>query len=196
MSLNDTQRGDLAQLRAAAETRTWTTLQDTLKRLLAGLDPLAALTVAAGPVRDFLPTFEGYFPQAGWVRELTLTVINYGSAPNDLPESAVNQFPQPGCGNFIRAVLDLARAVQPKYTVFERYSHITNATANALLADLTHAYFSANPAEFAVLSDLNADPDARTRVQAAFWLDPAIAARDTAHWLTVADAVQAALECA
>ena len=47
-----------------------------------------------------------------WVRQLLLTVVSYASAPNELPAHAVNQFPSPGCGNFVSAVLDLARTVQ------------------------------------------------------------------------------------
>lgn len=191
MPMTDEQKRDLAALRQAAEQREWTTLQDTLKRLLATLDPLLALSVAAEPAQRFLPAFESYFPQAGWLRQLLLTVINYASAPNDLPEAAVNQFPQPGCGNYVKAVLDLARAVQDKYTLFERYSHITNAIANAILADLTHTYFSAHPDEFATLSGLDTDADTRARIQYAFWLDPAVAARDTALWQAVADTLEA-----
>lgn len=193
MPITDEQQRDLATLRQAAQQREWTTSQDTLKRLLAALDPLLALSVAAEPVQTFLPHFEAYFPQAGWVRELLLTVINYASAPGELPEAAVNQFPQPGCGNYVKAVLDLARAVQDKYTLFERYSHITNAIANAILADVTRQYFDSHPDAYAVLSDPNADANARAQVQYAFWLDPAVAERDTAWWLSVADTLEARL---
>ncbi len=187
------QQADLAALRAAAHQREWTTLQDTLKRLLTALDPLIALSVAADPVREFLPRFEGYFPEAGWLRELLLTVISYASAPNDLPEGSVNQFPQPGCGNYTKAVLDLARAVQDKYTLFERYSHITNAIANAILAELTHLYFSQHTDQFTIFSDLNTDPNERAQIQYAFWLDAEVEARDTDLWLQVADAIEKTL---
>lgn len=193
MPITDDQTRDLAALRQAAHQREWMTNQDTLKRLLAALDPLLALSVAAEPVQAFLPTFEAYFPQAGWLRELLLTVVSYASAPGDLPEAAVNQFPQPGCGNYVKAVLDLARAVQDKYTAFERYSHTTNAIANAILAELTHTYFSAHPDQFAALSDPNTDADTRARIQYAFWLDPVVAERDTALWLSVADTLTARL---
>lgn len=181
---------DLNLLRTAARGREWTMLQDTFKRLIAHLDPLIALSIPATHATGFLPIFEGYYPDAGWVRELLLTVISYASAPDDLPEHAVGQFPSPGCGNFIRMVFDLARVVQPKYTVFERYSHITNATANAILADLSHLYFAERLDEF---EQLRAGQAGYEAVQYRFWTDDAVAARDTQLWLSVADELEAKL---
>jgi hypothetical protein len=181
---------DLHQLRTAAQQREWNTLQDTLKRLLALLDPLIALQVAAARAQDFLPTFEAYYPEAKWVRELLLTVISYASAPEELPEHAVKEFQSPGCGNYVRAVFDLARAVQRKYTVFERYSHITNAIANVLLADLSHTYYSRHTDDFTRLCDPETSADERAQLQFAFWLDVDIARRDTELWLSVARDVE------
>lgn len=193
MPVTPEQETDLRALRIAAQQRQWNTMQDTLKRLLAGLEPLVALGVAAERVRDFLPVFEREYPEADWVRELALTVISYASAPRDLPVHAVNQFPRPGCGNFIMAVFDLARAVQPEYTVFERYSHITNSVANVILAELQHTYFSAHPGVFAALRNPDASQQAITQAQQSFWIDAATGERDTALWLQVADAVEALL---
>jgi hypothetical protein len=188
MSANGYER-DLEMMRTAAQQREWTTLQDTLKRLLAAFDPLVALTVAAERARRFLPTFERHHPDALWVRELLLTVISYASAPDELPQHAVNQFPTPGCGNFIMAVFDMARAVQQGYTVYERYSHITNATANVILAELQHEYFSRREEEYTRLRDPDTGQQDAAQIQYNFWLDGEIAKRDTAAWLQVADEV-------
>src|SRR5690606_39732366 len=92
---------DLETLRAAARQREWNTLQDTLKRLLARLEPLIALEVAAVRAQNHLPRFEDYYPEAGWVRQLLLTVISFASAPDHLPDHAVTQVPAPGCGNYV-----------------------------------------------------------------------------------------------
>lgn len=180
-------RADLDALRTAAQGRDWTPLQDTLKRLLARLEPLPALEVPATQIQAFLPRFETYYPDAGWVRQLALTVISYGSAPKDLPEQAVNQFPSPGCGNFVRGVLDLGRAVQDQYSIFERYSHATNATANTVLADLMDFYYHDHLDEWAHVNEPDTVPDVRQRLYARFWLNEAVAARDTATWLAIAD---------
>jgi hypothetical protein len=182
---------DLQTMRVAAEQREWTALQDTLKRLLAELDPLIALGAAANRTQAFLPTFESVYPESGWVKELMLTVISYGSAPNELPENVVTEYNEPGCGNFLLAVFDLARAVQPKYTVFERYSHIVNAIANAILAELQYAYFSERRAAFEQMRDPAVDERTRAQIQFDFWLDDGVAERDTAIWLKVADEVAA-----
>lgn len=185
---------DLMLLRTAARQREWNILQDTLKQLLAHMDSLPALAVAAVRMQAFLPVFEAYYPHAGWVRELLLTVISYGSAPNELPESAVNQFPKPGCGNFIRAVLDTARAVQMQVTLFERYSHITNAIANEILAELAHLYYSQNSEAFVRLTgDTPASEEEIAVIRYNFWLDEGVAAHDTALWLAVADDLETKL---
>lgn len=185
---------DIEQMRIAAQQREWNTLQDTLKRALALLDPLIALTIAAPRLQAFLPRFELYYPEATWIRELLLTVVAYASAPRDLPINAINQFPQPGCGNFVLAVLDVARTVQPQYTVYERYSHVTNAIANAILADLQYTYFKKRPQLYAQLIDPDTDDTTRQQIQAAFWLDDNIAKRDTALWLHTVDLIEAALD--
>lgn len=192
------QQKDLQTLRIAAQQREWTTLQDTLKRLLTELDVLVALQVAAAQAENFFPTFEAYYPEAGWVRELLLTVISYGSAPKDLPLHSVSQFASPGCGNFLMAVFDMARAVQSEYTVFERYSHITNGVANGILADLQHIYFSQREGDYIQLREMEGDEqilaEKRAQIQYAFWLDAQVAQRDTEIWLAVADHVEELLQ--
>jgi hypothetical protein len=191
---------DVDRLRQAAHGREWTALQDTLKRLLALIEPIPALEIPAARINTHLPRFEAYYPQATWVRELFMTVAAYASAPDQLPDHAVNQFPQPGCGNFVSAVLDLARAAQPRHTIFERYSFITSATANVILAELMDAYYSARPDEWQRLTGQadEIDPETGLTVRQAqhmrFWLDDDVAQRDTAAWLAVADMTEEKLE--
>ncbi len=180
---------DLQSLRTAAQQREWTRLQDTLKRLLARLEPFEALVIPAERVQAFLPRFEAYYPEAGWVRELLLMLMSYGTVPRDLPVHAVNQFPSPGCGNYVSAVLDLARAVQDGVSPYERYSFITNATSNVVLAELMDLYYRDHMAAWQRLNDAPEaiDPatglSVRQTVYAQFWLDPQVAACDTALWL-------------
>jgi hypothetical protein len=184
---------DLHTLRVAAQQREWNMSQDTLKQLLAQVDPLVALGIAVSRAQNFLPAFETYYPQAGWVRELMLQIVSYATAPSDLPLEALTQFPEPGCGNFIMAVFDMARAVQSEASFFERYSYITNAVANSILADLQHTYYSQRRGEYDLMCDPDADPDMAAQVQYAFWLDGNVAQRDADTWLDVADEVEAML---
>lgn len=190
ITMSEEQKHDLNLLRISAKQREWTTLQDTLKRLFATLDPLIALQVGATRLQAFLPIFEDYYPDAGWVREVMLTVINYASAPNELPEHTVNQFPSPGCGNFVRAVLDSARVVQDKYSVFERYSHATNVVSNCILAELSHHYYQDRMDIFELFIDPLTHQQMRTQIQYDFWLAEDTAKQDTALWLAVADDVE------
>ena len=184
---------DLQTMHMAAQQREWNTLQDTLKRLIANVDPLIALGVAVSRAEVFLPTFEGYYPEAGWVRQLLLQIVAYATAPNDLPLEALTQFPDPGCGNFIMATFDMAHAVQSQYTVFERYSYIVDAVANAILADLQHTYYSQRREEYDLMCDPDADPDVAAKVQYGFWLDSEVATRDTETWFNIIDEVEAML---
>ena len=192
----DETQADLVTLRTAAQGREWTTLQDTLKRLLARLEPFIALEIPARRIHEHLPRFEAYYPEAGWLRQLLLTIISYGSAPRDLPDHAVNQFPSPGCGNYVSAVLDLARAVQTGVSPFERYSFITNATANVVLAELMDLYYAERPQDWQRLTesadeiDPATSPSLRQALYIQFWSDPEVAARDTAIWQEIAAALK------
>lgn len=187
---------DLVRLRQAADGREWNTLQDTLKRLLARLEPIPALEIPAVQINHFLPRFEHYFPQAGWVRQIFMTVTAYASAPSHLPDHVVNQFREPGCGVFVGAVLDMARAVQTEYTVFERYSFMTNATANAILADLMAFYFAQHPRLWLDILNRPDKVEAETGLTLRqshymrFWADEEVAERDRAAWLAVADLLE------
>ena len=191
---------DVEALRTAAYQREWNTLQDTLKRLLALLEPLIGLEIAAVRIQNHLPRFEHYYPEARWVRELALTVVSYASASDELPDHAVNQFPSPGCGNFVSAVLDLARVVQTGVSPFERYSFITNAIANTVLAELMDFYYSRHMDEWQRLTEHaeEINPETGLTVQQEqtmmFWSDTAVAQRDTAIWLEIADAVALKLD--
>ncbi len=191
---------DIVALQLAAEQREWNTLQDTLKRVLTLLEPVAALEIAAVRIHEHLPRFEHYYPEAGWVRELVLGVVSYAIAPKELPDHAVNQFPSPGCGNYVSAVLDLARTVQPGVSPFERYSFLTNAIANTILAELMDTYYSAR---FDLWERLNTQADehdpvtgltVRQAITMRFWSDPAVATQDTAAWLEIAKAVRVKLD--
>lgn len=193
MPMTDEQSADIAQLRTAAESREWTTAQDTFKRLLATLDPLIALSVVAPRVQAFLPKFEHYYPEAGWVRELMLTVIVYGSAPSDLPFHALRDFPRPGCGNFLIAVFEMAQVVQPQTTTFESYSHITNAAGNAILADLQYTYFKKRLELYQIYRDEQTDDETRQAIQFEFWLNEIVSKRDVALWLHMADQIEQAI---
>ncbi|MDZ4672351.1 MAG: hypothetical protein SH821_15930 [Phototrophicales bacterium] len=184
---------DLAQLRISAQQREWGTSQDTLKRLLAHLDPLIAVSIAAPLLETFLPKFEVAYPQARWVRDVLLTVIVYGSASDDLPVNSIPQFPTAGCAHFLLGVFDLARSVQTQYTHFEKYSHITNTVANTILAHLQYDHFRYRPDSYATLRDELTPLEERERLQFNFWMDKHVADGDVAYWLDIANRLETAL---
>ena len=184
---------DLTRLRTSAQQREWTTSQDTLKRLLAQLDPLIAVSIASPSYESFLPKFESLYPQAKWVREILLTVIVYGSASDDLPVQSIPHFPSAGCAHFLLGVFDLARSVQSLYSEFEKYSHITNAISNVILAHLQYDHFRYRPDSYAILRDESTPLEERERQQFNFWMNQKVAQADTAQWLDVANRLEKAL---
>lgn len=186
-------QSDCTQLRLSAQQREWGTSQDTLKRLLAQLDPLIAVSIAAPLFETFLPKFEGMYPEARWVRDILLTVIVYGSASDDLPTHSIPQFPKAGCAHFLLAVFDLARAVQSTQSEFEKYSHVTNAISNIILAYLQYDHFRYRPDSYAILRDDSTPLEERERIQFNFWMDKRVANSDIALWLDVANRLEKAL---
>ena len=184
---------DLSQLRISAQQREWGTSQDTLKRLLTHLDPLIAVSIGAPLFETFLPKFEALYPEARWVREILLTVIVYGSSSDDLPVNSIPQFPNAGCAHFLLAIFDLARSVQSQYTHFEKYSHITNAVANIILAHLQYDHFRYRPDSYAVLRDESTPLEERERIQFNFWMNTQVASADSGYWLDIANRLESAL---
>lgn len=189
----DNVQSDLTRLRISAQQREWMTSQDTVKRLLAHLDVLLAVSIASPLYESFLPKFEASYPQAKWVRETLLTIIVYGSASDNLPIQSIPQFPSPGCAHFLLGVFDLARSVQSIYSPFEKYSHITNAISNGILAHLQYDYFRYRPDSYTVLRDETTPLEERERLQFNFWMNRQVAQLDTALWLSVAERLEKTL---
>lgn len=185
---------DILLLQHAVQDRDWTTTQDIFKRLLTRLDPLIALSVVTPRIQAFIPKFQHYYPEAKWVRDLMLTVVVYGSSPREIPFHAVKDFPSPGCGNFLMAVFDLAQTVQQDHTIYERYSFITNAAANGILAQLQYSYFKNRPELYALYRDSETDPETRQAIQTDFWLDDTVAKTDIALWSNLVETLVHTLE--
>jgi hypothetical protein len=192
--MTDNTQQDIYLLRHAVQDRDWTTTQDIFKRVLTQLDPLVALSVVAPRLQAFVPKFQHFYPEAKWVRDLMLTVVVYGSSPRELPIHAVRDFPSPGCGNFLMGVFDLARTVQTEHTIFERYSFITNAGANAILAQLQYTYFKNRPDLYALYRDSETDDATRQAIQTDFWLDDVVAKTDVALWTNLIETLISTLE--
>jgi len=188
----DNPYADLEALRAAAHIRDWGELQAALTRLLLQLDFYAGLEMAVQRVHAHLPVFERAHPEAVWARQLLVSLVAYGVAPHELPPEASQPHASPGAANFILAVFDLCRAVERRTPPDNRIRFVVSAVANAILADLAAFWYSAHPHlwERQQAAGDQLDPDTgltvRQQIYTQFWLDEAVAARDTAAWLAVA----------
>jgi len=178
----------IEQLRDAAESRDPERCQFLLKTLFLDMEFYPALGVAVERARGFLETFERYYPDGGFARQILTQMVNTGTAPPRLPPEAQRDFEQPGAANFMKALSDLAHALQPG-PLPPRIGYLVSATVNAIMAELVEHYYGQRLDAWQVV---RGTPDtARAReIAYAFWLDEDVALLDIDHWLSVAEGLE------
>jgi hypothetical protein len=183
----------LALLRQAAAGREWGAAQDSLTALLMDMEFFAGLEIALTRAHEHLPVFEQHHPEAGWARSLLVWIASYGAAPANLPVEAGNPYPSPGAANYVKALIDLARSVERQNPLENRVRFVSSAISNVMLADLAAFWYGQHPDRWEMQQAQGdaLDPETgvtvRQRIYAQFWLDEAVAQRDTAAWLDIAD---------
>lgn len=204
-ALDADSRADLAALRAAAAAREWSAAQMSLARLIQGLPFFAALAVIVEGFTAFLPTFQRDYPPSdplsGLPNQILLGVMNYGFAPDRLPDEAMAEYTAPGASQFILAVLELARAAQKEREPLERIELLVSAAANQIVAALSESYYRRFPDDHARVRANQYDPETgdysdpdAARIPILLWLDPAVAELDTRLWSALADRLERAYE--
>ena len=191
---------DLAALRQAATERNPEQVQFLLKRLFLGMNFYRALAVAIERAFAFVETFERYYPDAIWARQVILQIANLGTV-QPLPPQAMRDFTAPGAANFMKALTDLANSVQQSNQYEARIGYLVSATVNAITAALVAAYYDARPddwerlrtAEIDPLTGQYVDPQV-TQIAYAFWTDETTEKLDIEAWLAVADAIERHLQ--
>lgn len=185
-------------IRTAARSREWNLLQPALASLLGELDKFTAVDFVIERLNRHLPTFQAYHPDDAnpsgkMIRELMITVVSFGFAPENLPDFLVGDYPTPGSGQFVHAVMELCRAMQKDRTPDEVRDLLASAIANSLLAELSEFWYSRNPEAYARVRANQTDPvtgeysdPEAARIPLIFWLDDQVAARDTGAWLNIA----------
>jgi hypothetical protein len=196
MPINDAQKRDLTDLRAAATQRQHEQLQYYAKRLLGQLDYFVALAVVMERVYGFLDIFESYYPDEAWVRAMLVGITSFGIAPDDSTAAAAleQSFITPGAGNYIKAIFDVTQAMQKRHTSEARISFMTSAIENAIMAELAEAWYGERTDDWEQVRANRVDPSTgafsdpqAAQIAYAFWTDPNTAALDTACWQEVAD---------
>lgn len=196
-------RADLAALRAAAAAREWSAAQMSLARLIQGLPFFAALAAIVEGFTAFLPRFQQDYPPSnplsGLPNQILLGVMNYGYAPERLPDEAMAEYDAPGASQFILAVLELARAAQKEREPLERIELLVSAAANQIVAALSESYYRRYPEDHARVRANQYDPETgdysdpdAARIPILLWLDPIVAELDTRLWSELADRLERA----
>lgn len=185
-------QGDLLrQLRDAAEARDPERCQFLLKTLFMEMEFYLALSVVIERAQSYLETFERYYPDGGFARQILTQMVNTGTAPSRLPPEAQRDFEYPGAANYMKALSDLAHALQPG-PLPPRIGYLVGATANAIMAELVEHYYGRRIDAWAAVRASQESADAR-EIAYAFWTDDEVALLDTDHWLSVADSIEAQL---
>ncbi|RMG85498.1 MAG: hypothetical protein D6712_09315 [Chloroflexi bacterium] len=198
--MTQTVHHDLAALRQAATERNPEQVQFLLKRLFLGMNFYRALAVAVERAFAFVETFERYYPEAVWARQVILQIANLGTV-QPLPPQAMRDFTAPGAANFMKALADLANSVQQSNQYEARIGYLVSATVNAITAALVATYYQdriedwerLRTADIDPLTGHYADPQV-TQIAYAFWTDEAVEKLDIDTWLAVADAIERHLQ--
>ena len=133
MNGDESQAALLSQLRQAAEARDPERCQFLLKTLFMDMEFYSALAVVIERAQSFLETFEHYYPEGQFARQILTQMVNTGTAPSRLPPEAQRDFAYPGGANFMKALSDLAHALQPG-PLPPRIGYLVEATVNAIMA--------------------------------------------------------------
>ena len=182
----------IAQLRIAAEARDPERCQFLLKSLFMELDFYLALAVVIERARSFLEIFETYYPDGVFARQILMQMVNTGTAPARLPPEALRDFEYPGAANFMKALADLAHALQPG-PLPPRIGYLVSATVNAIMAELVEHYYGPRPGAWAQFRAAPGEP-ASSEIAYAFWTDDDVALLDADAWLQVADSIERHLQ--
>lgn len=178
----------LEQLRQAAEARDPEQRQFLLKSLLMNMEFYLALAVVIESAQSFLETFEHYYPDAQFARQILMQMVNTGTAPARLPPGAQRSFEYPGAANYMKALVDLAHALQ-KGPLPPRIGFLVSAAVNAIMAELVEHYYGQHIEDWIFLRQHPADPKSQ-EIARAFWTDADVALLDTDHWLQIADSIE------
>lgn len=182
----------LAKLRKAAESRDPEQCQFLLKSLFMNMEFFLAFAVVVERAQSFLETFEHYYPDAKFARQILMQMVNTGTAPGKLPPEALRDFEYPGAANYMKALADMAFALQ-NGPIPPRIGYLVSATVNAIMAELVEHYYGAHMDQWEFVRKNPADPQS-TQIAYSFWTDEDVALLDTDHWLEVADSIEKHLE--
>lgn len=178
----------LDQLRLAAEARDPERCQFLLKSLFLEMNFYLAVAVAIERAQSFLDTFERYYPDGAFARQILMQMVNTGRAPARLPQEALQDFEYPGAANYMKALADLARALQ-QGPLPPRIGYLVSATVNAIMAELVEHYYGRRPDAWARIREAPKD-ELSKQIAYEFWTDDEVALLDTDHWLQVADSIE------
>ncbi len=179
---------NLDQLRRAAEKRDPEQCQFLLKTLFMEMEFYLAVAVVVERAQAYLESFERAYPEARFARQILMQMVNTGTAPARLPPEALRDFAYPGAANYMKALSDLAHALQPG-PLPPRIGYLVSATVNAIMAELVEHYYGRHLERWAI-TRANPEKPAAREIAYAFWTDAETALLDTDHWLQVAESVE------
>lgn len=171
-------------------------MQDTLANLLGEIDYFYGLEIALQRAHEHLPAFEKHHPEAGWARSLLVWLASYGAAPANLPVEAAQPHPSPGAANYVSALIELARSAERQTPLENRIRFLASSISNLIVADLAAFWYGRHPEVWEMQQQRGDEINPATgqtirhEIYAQFWLDEAVAQRDTATWMNLAETLE------
>ena len=151
-------QSDLDALRKAAHDRDHEQIQYLLKRLVMRLPFYHALAIAVERAHAYAPTFERYYPDATWARQVLVYIATVGQTPGELPPEAMREYSSPGSGNFVKAVFDLGNAAHQEHQMEARLGYLVSALVNVVMAELVEAWYADKLADWERARGNQVDP--------------------------------------
>ena len=91
-----------------------------------------------------------------FARQILTQMVTTGTAPSRLPPEAQRNFEYPGAANYMKALSDLAHALQPG-PLPPRIGYLVEATVNAIMAELVEHYYGRRMADWQIIREKTGD---------------------------------------
>ena len=119
-------------------------------------------------------------------------MVSTWTSADHLLTPALCDFEQPGGANYMKALADMAHALQPG-ELPPRIGYLVSATVNAIMAELVEHYYGEHIDQWQFVRQHPDDPKTR-EIAYQFWTDADVALLDSDHWLEVADSIEQKLK--
>jgi len=123
------------QFREAIREHQWLKCEEFIQVVLRNLKPREMVILAVKQVSAFLPTFESYYPQVTWPREMLRLLSNGDPLATSMEFTGLNEsYSSPGSDAFVQAISLVDNASQFQHDLYACSIKASNAIVVAIAA--------------------------------------------------------------